>query len=227
MVHLLSIHVPKTAGTSFYRLLQANYPDTISASLRREHLFDMKEKEQNLASYLPPSVEVVHGHVTIQEAMPLIQRDQPRLIAFLRDPVDRVISNYCYFIDLLRHPEQQQQNPEVYELNKHRLNESIYEYAAMEENRNVMSDFLKGVPLSDFFFVGLQSSYADDVQWLADALHWPHSTVERHNVKSHLQDKYVKVDQGLRYYLRKLNAADEALYKETLSLRQEKGWTND
>ena len=224
MVHLLSVHVPKTAGTSFYRLLKANYPDSISESLRREHVFDMQQQQLTLPEYLPEHVEVVHGHVTLQEAMPLIARDNPRLVAFLRDPVDRVISNYCYFIDLLRHPEQQQQNPEVYELNKHRINESIFEYAAMEENRNVMSDFLVGVPLQEFFFIGLQSTYATDVKWLAQSLNWRHQTVEQHNVKRHLQEKYVKVDQGLRFYLRKLNAEDEALYQEAMALRQARGW---
>jgi len=224
VVHLLSIHVPKTAGTSFYRLLKANYPDTISESLRREHIFDMQQQQLSLPEYLPKHVKVVHGHVTLQEAMPLILHDNPRLIAFLRDPVDRVVSNYCYFIDLLRHPEQQQQNPEVYVLNKHRINESIFEYAAMEENRNVMSQFLQGLPLSDFFYVGLQAHYASDIQQLGSMLGWSVREVERHNVKSHLQSKYVKVDQGLRYFLRKLNEADQALYEEALSIRQRQGW---
>lgn len=224
MVHLLSIHVPKTAGTSFYKLLQANYPTTLSESLRREHVFDMHSKQQELTTYLSPAVEVVHGHVTIQEAMPLIQRDQPRLIAFLRDPVDRIISNYCYFIDLLRHPEQQQQNPAVFALNKHRINESIFEYAAMEENRNVIAQFLSGMPLSSFFYLGLQASYSRDVARLAEALDWRVRAVEHHNVKTHLQAQYIKVDQGLRFFLRKLNAEDEALYQEAIAIRSRRGW---
>lgn len=184
----------------------------------------MQQQEITLDTYLPSNVEVVHGHVTLEEAMPIIQRDAPKLIAFLRDPVDRVVSNYCYFIDLLRHPEQRQQNPAVYELNKHRINESIFEYAAMEENRNVMHQFLAGVPLQDFFYLGLQSSYSNDIHRLGKALNWSILKVEHHNVKTHLQSKYIKVDQGLRYFLRKLNEADQALYEEALSIRQRQGW---
>lgn len=224
MVDLLSIHVPKTAGTSFYRLLQANYCDQLSVSLRREHIMDMQANKQAITDYLIPEISVVHGHITIAEAQPLILRDRPKTIAFLRDPVERVISNYCYFIDLLRHPEQQQQNPAVYALNKHRIHESIFEYAAMDENRNVMSQFLSGLPLADYFYLGLQSTYAADIKWLGKKLAWPVRKVQRHNVKTHLKAKYVKVDQGMRYYLRKLNAADEALFKEACAIRKQKGW---
>ncbi len=223
MVRLLSIHVPKTAGSSFYRLLTENYPGKVSPSLRREHVFDMQARQLSLEQWLDPAVEVVHGHVTIRESMSLIARDHPRLIAFLRDPVDRVISNYCYFIDLLRHPEQQQQNPTVYELNKHRINESIFEYAEMDENRNVMWQFLEGVPLQDFYFIGLQATYEQDISKLASLLHWSHATIHHLNVKQHLHRNYLKVDQGMRFFLRKLNEQDESLYREALAIRQQKG----
>lgn len=223
MVHSLSIHVPKTAGSSFYRLLTENYPGKVSPSLRREHVFDMQARQLSLEQWLDPAVEVIHGHVTIRESMSLIARDHPRLIAFLRDPVDRVISNYCYFIDLLRHPEQQQQNPAVYELNKHRINESIFEYAEMDENRNVMFQFLEGVPLQDFYFIGLQATYEQDIYRLASRLQWAHTNVHRLNVKQHLQRNYLKVDQGLRFFLRKLNEQDESLYREAMAIRQQKG----
>lgn len=224
MVHLLSIHVPKTAGTSLYKLLEANYPGVVSPSLRREHMHEMQEKQQTIDAYLSPKVAVVHGHITIREAMPLIQRDHPKIIAFLRDPVERVISNYCYFIDLLRHPEQQQQNPQVYALNKHRLHESIYTYAAMEENQNVMSQFLSGIPLDAFYYLGLQSTYAADVAWLAEHLEWSHRTIEQYNVKQHLRQQYIQMDQGLWYFLKKCNAKDVALYEKVLRIRQQKGW---
>ncbi len=220
VIRILSIHIPKTAGSSFYRLLRANYPAVISESLRREHLMEMKEKGLGLRAYLPPETEVIHGHVMAREAMDVIKEEKPRIIAFFRDPVDRLISNYCYFIDLLKNPEQKQQNPAVYEINKHRIHESIYEYAEMEENRNVMSKFLEPLRPSDLFFCGLTGQYARDVELLARLLEWKEKGVERVNVKGHLRREYVKETQDLRFFLRKMNADDVALYREVQRLRK-------
>jgi len=217
---ILSLHIPKTAGSSFYQLLKANYPGQISESLRREHLMEMKKKGLGLRQYLPPGTEVIHGHVTAAEALDVIREEDPLIIAFFRDPADRVISNYCYFIDLLKNPEQKQQNPAVYEINKHRIHESIYEYAEMEENRNVMSKYLAPLRPNDLFFCGLMEQYAADVQRLATRLGWQHKSVDRINVKAHLRREYVKETQDLRFFLRKMNADDVALYKEVQRLRK-------
>ena len=219
MIKLFSIHIPKTAGTSFYRTLKANYPELISPSLRREHIFEMKEKGLSLKDYLGPEVEVVHGHVMASEAMDMIKNDHPKVIAFFRDPVERVISNYCYFLDLLHHPEQQQQNPQVYELNKHRKNESIYEYAEMEENRNVMHQFVQPLNAEDIYFAGLTEQYADDVQKLADLLHWQQVETPFLNSKKHLWERYIKITQDIRFFVKKQNEKDVELYESVRTLR--------
>ncbi len=218
---ILSIHIPKTAGSSFYRILKANYPEHISESLRREHVEEMKKKGESLRQYLGAHCRVVHGHVTAREALDMIRREEPLVIAFFRDPADRVISNYCYFIDLLKNPEQKQQNPAVYEINKHRIHESIYEYAEMEENRNVMSKYLEPLRPGELFFCGLTEQYARDLGMLATRLGWQHKAVERINVKGHLRSEYVKDTRDLRFFLRKMNADDVALYREVLTLRKQ------
>lgn len=166
MISLLSIHIPKAAGTSFYEVLAQVYEYRLSPSLRRRDInkwLDESNEQQRLQH------DVWHGHIRFLEAKPYCSPMQTKIISWMRHPVERLYSNYLFFQSRLQDPTI---NPEVYELNMHRLGESLLDYASLPENQNRMSWFLEGIQPSDFFFIGDTAYMSRDLMRLREKLGW-------------------------------------------------------
>ena len=170
MIELLSIHIPKTGGTSFYHVLQMVYGDAVTPSLKRRDYLAIMARYGSLQQGLAPGIRAIHGHLYYRELAAIHRASGAKVICWLRHPVERVASNYRFFRHRLLHPEL---NPEVFEQNKHRIQESLLEYATLEENRNRMSRFLEGITLEQLFFIGFLEDFEHDLQRLARQMGWP------------------------------------------------------
>ncbi|MBP6184540.1 MAG: sulfotransferase family 2 domain-containing protein [Saprospiraceae bacterium] len=170
MIELISIHIPKTAGTSFYKVLSDVYRLDLSPGYRRMDLQDIMDPDGQIELKHLTGFRVVHGHFRYAEIRSLHTSTNARIITWLRHPADRVISNYRFFIDRLAHPGI---NPEVSRINQHRRNERLMEYARLPENRNRMAYFLEGLNIDDIYFCGLQEYFEHDLTRLAKKLDWP------------------------------------------------------
>ena len=218
MIRLISIHIPKTAGTSFHQVLQTVYGENVSPSLRRRDVPDLSEEGKVIGSRLDPRWTVLHGHLRYAEIAGLQKQSSAGLICWLRHPADRVISNHAFFIDRLAHPEV---NPEVSSRNAHRREESLLEYAALPENRNRIYWFLEGVNPDGFDFIGFQEHFSDDLALLARRLQWPLFQVPRLNERK----EGVSVDPEVYRTICDWNEADLAFYQEALHLRASGAFT--
>lgn len=206
-VELLSIHIPKTAGTSFYRILEQIYGDQVSISYKRR---DVKPLLYNGVLNIAAPIRVMHGHFFYREVQ---QFKEAKVICWLRDPVDRVISNFHFFKDGLRNPER---NPINYEHNKHRIDEDLLTYASRPENRNRMCEFLEGIAVEDLFFIGRQSHFEEDIKRLGRLLAWPHDILLPTLNKGRVQTALT--DVNIRATISTLNNEDLVLYEKALEL---------
>jgi hypothetical protein len=178
MIELISIHIPKTAGTSFYDILMQVYGDGLSPSYKRRDLYPVEGGPCLLEGKLDPGLRILHGHFTWPEVKRHYTPGHTKIITWLRDPVERVVSNYQFFIHRLHNPDL---NPMVADLNVHRKEEPLTTYAALPENRNRMTQFLHGLRVEDFFFIGFTASFSQDVVRLGALLEWPAFTISRLN----------------------------------------------
>jgi hypothetical protein len=162
MIELISIHVPKSAGSSFrFALKEAYGPERVFEDYA-DRLGD-PTSAMNLdpdgffaaQHTLPDTADVVHGHFHVDKYRHL--PDSIPRIAFLRHPVERTVSHYHYWMQL----------PSV----GHRLHDYVLErqldllaFARLPFIRR----FYSGVMFRDtwmerFHFIGHFESIQDDV----------------------------------------------------------------
>jgi Sulfotransferase family len=147
---IISVHVPKCAGTSFRHFLHGicgeniwyNYGSIFSKDQAQPHL-------------VPPGTKIIHGHF-MADSFDAIYPDR-QLITWVRNPVERVVSNYYHF---LRSPDMRDDCCRA--LHEHRL--SLREFADIDWMQNLATRYLANKPVADFQFIGISERFQDSVR---------------------------------------------------------------
>lgn len=212
MLELISIHIPKTAGRSLLKMLIDIYGERhVLVVNRKEFKQNPATALQNLRKQITPEIKVIHGHIHVSEIKPVIDENpDARLIAFLRDPVERVISHYFHEKRILAetgHLSGFKQVPV----------DTIENYARDPESQNVMCRFADGVPLSRYFFIGHFENYGEHIRELAARMKWQVSDIPMENVNESQSAYRDTVTPSDRELIRSLNSRDVKLYSEARS----------
>lgn len=222
MIKLISLHIAKTAGTAFYGLLGREYGNQLDPRFKRIHYFpDGVERQLDHADFASET-NVVHGHLYFSHISRIYQQDHPRLICWLRQPVDRVISNY-YFMQraIYGRPD----HPHAF-----KKNYSLMDYAE-DSIHNKMCAYLEGVSLEKLDFVGFQENFQQDVIALAKLLNWQKPLVieavnQRNYENDHLTypTPFDQITPQMRLEIARINALDMALFAEAEALKEKRHW---
>ncbi len=167
---LISVHIPKTAGTSFGAVLAEKF----GAGLLRDY---------NRPMHSPPvwrntralcdcvlnagrkfsGIKCIHGHFLPLKYRWLGLRHNVRFVTWLRDPVERLASNYYHWL-------RNSNEGRGWTLWRRCIEEkwSLEQFCFRPELRNVCSQFLAGFPLERFDFVGITEHAAEDFEFFAD-----------------------------------------------------------
>tara|TARA_R110002072_G_scaffold41085_3_gene115772 strand:- start:5184 stop:5867 length:684 start_codon:yes stop_codon:yes gene_type:complete len=214
-LELLSLHIPKTAGTSFRNILKEVYDEN---SVVRFDINEKGEMRLNQEIYIKqnlPEARVIHGHFTYKDIN--TQFDLPediQKITWLRNPVERVISNYFYLESRLKTLLNEEQN-NLNILSK--MQRSLIEYARDDINRNRQSKFLSGITLEEFDFVGIQEDFENDLIEISNTLKWEKLPNILHQNKTPVKKNHLDIEIIKEIEL--LNQNDMELYKNALHLR--------
>jgi len=216
MVEILSIHIPKTAGQTFKKILQKIYGEKLDPRHGRKEFFPKKVKPRQLLKTTPPEIEVLHGHLFYQHVKPLHIHYHAKVITWLRDPVERMISNYYYLMKIIR------EKPNYPHADK--INYSLIDYAKIDVVQNRMHRYLEGIDLKDLFFFGFTENFAEDLSRLSELLEWPYvPPIEKVNDGSQYKNNpdctTKEVTNDMRAKIRDLNKLDMKLYEQAISLK--------
>jgi hypothetical protein len=215
-VELISLHIPKTGGTSFHSLLHKNYGEKNVVRFEIEFkdkvifLINGIEVDEPL---FPKGTKVLHGHFEywrLLEFAPNL-KNVP-VITWLRNPVQRVISNYYYLVEILK--KENATNKLALSLIE-RLTCSLEEFSKRPAQKNKMSKFLKGLNLMDALFVGIIENYDQDVKILSKKLNWKH---ENQEIVNKTPNKKSNTDATTIHNIEKNNAEDISLYNQITKL---------
>jgi len=213
--HLLSIHIPKTAGRTFQKILCAQYGIDGVLSLNHHYLDNQGEK---LTDYPTEAYPVIHGHLSYKQ-ISAVGNAHSKYITWLRHPVDRVLSNYHYYavVDFQRR-KKQRPNAKLID---------IETFIKRPLRQNKMSTYLEGINLEGFFFIGFQSQFESDLKKLGSKLNW---SLDSHLLKLRVNDNQ-KAKQAapgpseeLIAKIREYNYKDLVLYEKARRLALQGFW---
>ncbi|NET42657.1 glycosyltransferase [Okeania sp. SIO2B3] len=201
-VELISVHVPKAAGTAFRQVLLQVY-GTQGVLTDKTNMF-----EDNMPATIHWQTKVIEGHFRAGKYDKLFP--DTKRITWLREPIHRLISDYCF-----RHIS----NPTKDYLNK----QDLLKFAQI--NSNLMAYCVNGKSLDYFDFVGITEYFEEDLLALKNLLGWSDYQVIYQNRNPYPEyldfQKEVLSDKKLMDELASANSQDMELYAAALKLRAE------
>lgn len=208
---IFSIHIPKTAGTSFQRALSERYGKRLALYYgvldpkTTEGLRVPADELAVAAARLEErGFEILHGHYRYANVASLTT-DPATVWTWLRDPVERTLSHYEFY---RRRPLELKPLAERVKAGEVRL----AAFAQEPEVRDIQSRFLKGVELSNLGFVGISERFELGLSLLfgddAPTLKLRYNATERESEAKPAQ----------RAMIARTNVRDMQLYAEGLRL---------
>ena len=203
-VEIISVHVPKTAGTTFSQLLTGIYGSE-AVFMDNENLPESQIKPSDL----PPHIKAIHGHFHLDKYKGHFYN--AKKVIWLRNPVFRLISNYFFW-----------RTQEVGIPNNMDVM-GILEFAELPGIRNIVADFIGENQLSDFYFVGIQEFFESDLEDIIRMMEWSKFSVSVNNKNTfpEYDNQFKKIldDSEIVKKLAQSNSLDMELYQEALNLR--------
>jgi len=222
---LISLHLPKTAGESFAKTLHDFYGDNLIKDYAdcpvNTPVQDRNRQAMQYAvtnDYQNPETLIVciHGHFLPVKYLQsqYVGLDNDRVfITWMRNPIDRLISHYYYWIErssLKSHaPLHRRVVEEKWSLEK---------FCLAPELQNLYEQFLWGFPLRYFDFIGITEHYQTDLKYFS-AKYLDGSSVEySENRRTMLKNEY-DISDSLREKVELFHAKDIELYARACEIR--------
>jgi hypothetical protein len=217
---LIHLHMPKTGGTTLKKIIKKNYPPSITFDV-----YDRANLDNILNDLSTKKVKCIQGHMPFGVHEYFSQSST--YITLLRDPVDRVISEY-YFIRSIP---------------SHSLHETVSkmalkEFQEEERNKNAQTRYILGSGigktltaddlaeakqnLQDYFsIVGITEMFNESVFLMGREFGWKHVNYRKKNVTKNRPSK-AELSENLIEKMKENNELDIELYKFGKQLLEEK-----
>ena len=167
---IISVHLPKTAGSSFKILLEKrfearlllDYADLpINTPIEVRNQKALADAAFNVSRDLR-EYDCIHGHFLPVKYMPLKISGRAIFITWLRDPFARMVSHYNYW--------KRTYNPESSPILQQKFieeNWTFEQFCFSEEMRNFYAQFLWSFPENAFEFIGITEHFETDLKFFS------------------------------------------------------------
>ncbi|WP_416305700.1 sulfotransferase family 2 domain-containing protein [Neptunicella sp. SCSIO 80796] len=196
----LFVHIPKTAGTSLRSALMKAYSDGILAcdygleeKATTKDIRQFVYEDKDIYKLIEKGVKGIYGHFPTSKYLHLSHCNN--VICFMRDPVERVISEFKHV-----------QRIEGYE-------GTLEEFVAIPRIINSQSQFLKGLPWVSYGFIGVSEQYDTALSLLSHKLGRSLKTSKLNTADKHQK---MNVSSEQRALIESLNNKDIKLYQQVI-----------
>ena len=205
---MLFVHIPKTAGTSLRHgvteflgknrlVLDYGPKQAATSDLVRRWCYPESKPEKFRTAFDSQGKKFLSGHIRLADYVGGFDLDN--VAVFLRDPVQRVISEYRHYV---RH---------------YGYQGSLVEFAETTAFQNKQARSLAGVSIHRLGVVGLAERYEESLARLNARFGWQVPSREVNMGRKQLSEAY-QVDRATRRVLEQNNPLDLALYKSACEL---------
>jgi len=223
---IISVHLPKTAGSSFKVSLDQHFgqkllfdyddfPINTPVFQRNKDVLvsSLKNAEKDFGN-----IECIHGHFMPAKYLLLSTLNPLIFVTWMRHPVERVVSHYYFW--------QKYYEPEAPPLHKRIVEEkwTLEEFCLSEEMKNIYDQFLWGFPLNNFDFIGITEYFEEDFKYFSQKYLGKNTAFFTENINEKRNGKY-SISRSLRKQIESFHAIDMELYHNALQLRFQKNKT--
>jgi hypothetical protein len=219
---IISVHLPKTAGTSFAAALERNFGD----ALQRDYAdipVNTPPYERNKAALQNclanaekdfQGISCIHGHFLPLKYLLLSARQNIQFVTWMRNPIERALSHY-YFWRRSFDPDN------APPLHRKMMEEdwSLERFCLGPEARNLYAQFLYGFPLEYFSFIGITEFYEEDFIAFSKKYLQTFQEPEKLNVGDREGESY-DIPYSLRIEIEHYHARDMELYQRAVAMRR-------
>jgi hypothetical protein len=215
---IISIHVPKTAGTSFSGILQAEYgnhvlldygdfhdwvgPDSRPGILRRTQEAARLRRDELLQTY-----QVIHGHFLPEKYIGLFPNAD--FVAFFRDPFQQTLSNYHF---LLRHPEAATEYRAVKIFHESKMTVEDF----VTSTQSPQSDAIIGLSVDDLAIPGITEQFSQGIALFNALFHKNLTSDVRLNPNPFQEEQNYSISADLKRLIEKHRQRDIELYQRAV-----------
>ena len=216
---LISLHLPKTAGTSFFYSLEEHFGNKLARDYadlpintptlkRNTHALKMCVKN---GIQLGHKHDCIHGHFL---PMKYLFCRNAKFVTWMRNPIERLASHYHYW--------QRNYDPKT-SANLHKIvieeQWSLEKFCLCPELENLYSKFLWGFPLKKFNFIGITEYYETELTYFSKHfLNAEISHIEKNKNPDRVSKNYIE-DPSLLKKIRETHDNDFSIYQYALNKR--------
>ncbi len=218
---LISVHLPKTAGVSFGRLLADFFKDSYLTDYQDFSMHKKKiiRKIQIINFIIRNLFKIkrgvcIHGHFFPIKYSLLNYDKNIKYAVWLRNPVERLASHYYYWKRTYNKEKSLPLHKKVIEENW-----TLEDFCFCKELRNIYTQYLWGFKLEKFNFIGITEFYNEDIKFFSKYFLNDDGKVYHENINNEVNNKKYILNPDLITKIEKFHQKDVILYRKALVMR--------
>ena len=221
---IISVHLPKTAGTSFGMALESHFGTSFLKDYA-DFPINTPEFERNKAALQAAlsnaekdftEVECIHGHFLPVKYLLMATKREVRFVTWMRNPVERIVSHYFFW--------RRAYDPEtVPTLHRKVIEENwtLEQFCLSPLLKDLYGKFLWGFSIENFDFIGITEFYNEDFPYFSRRYLGVDLEIKRLNTGDRQGGEY-RIDKTFRNQIEAFHERDMDLYRRACEIRLRK-----